>query len=148
MAYTKGIAETIDEVRKAKTNKAKVAILQENNQQWMHQVLFMTYSPSWEWKLPEGKPPYQPLEASTDMEGQMFGELERFYMFRVPGPNGSNIGHPDLQQQRRETLFVQVLESIAPKDAELVIEMKSNKIKGVPKSVVEEAFPGLLDANL
>ncbi len=148
MAYTEGIAEIIDDVRKAKSNAKKVALLKEHNQEWMHQLLYMTYSSNWDWKLPEGTPPFTKNDPSTDLEGSAYSELQRFYLFRVPGPNGSNIGHPDITQQKRETLFVQVLESVAPKDADLFVEIKKKKIKGVPKSVVEDAFPGLLNANL
>jgi hypothetical protein len=40
-------------------------------------------------------------------------------------------------------LFVQILESIEPADAELVIQMKDREIKGVSKTVVKKAFPEL-----
>jgi hypothetical protein len=148
MAYTKGIAEIIDEVRETKSNSKKVAKLKEYNVQWMHQLLFMTYSTKWQWLLPDTEPPYKPNDPSTDLEGQFYGDIERFYLFRLPGPDGSNIGHPTLTQARRETLYVQVLESVAPKDAKLILEITKNKIKGVPISVVSEAFPDLLNANL
>jgi len=38
-------------------------------------------------------------------------------------------------------VFIQLLETIAPKDAKLVLEMKSGAIKGVSTGVVEKAFP-------
>ena len=44
---------------------------------------------------------------------------------------------------RREQLFVQILESVEPADAELILQMKDREIKGVSKSVVAKAFPEL-----
>ena len=51
---------------------------------------------------------------------------------------------------KRENLFIQILGSIQPEDAELVLQMKNREIKGVSKNVVAKAFPelGLLDANV
>ena len=50
---------------------------------------------------------------------------------------------PNAKQMRREQLFVQILESIEPSDAELMLQMKDREIKGVSKSVVAKAFPEL-----
>jgi hypothetical protein len=44
---------------------------------------------------------------------------------------------------RREQLFVSILESVDPSDAELIIQMKDREIKGVSKNVVQKAFPEL-----
>jgi hypothetical protein len=51
---------------------------------------------------------------------------------------------------KRENLFIQILSSIQPEDAELVLQMKNREIKGVSKNVVAKAFPelGLQDANV
>ncbi len=50
---------------------------------------------------------------------------------------------PNAKQMRREQLFVQILESVEPADAELILQMKDREIKGVSKSVVAKAFPEL-----
>ena len=42
---------------------------------------------------------------------------------------------------KREVVFVRLLETIAPKDAKLVLEMKTRSIKGVSSNVVQKAFP-------
>ena len=51
---------------------------------------------------------------------------------------------------KRENLFIQILSSIQPEDAELLLQVKNGEIKGVSKSVVAKAFPelGLQDANV
>jgi hypothetical protein len=69
----------------------------------------------------------------------LYQEQRRLYLF-IAG------GHPDLSQLRRETLFIQVLESIPPEEAELLLAVKDKKLpyKGITKEIVQEAFPGLL----
>jgi hypothetical protein len=47
---------------------------------------------------------------------------------------------------RRETKFIQLLESIHAEDAIIVLNMVAKKapVKGLTKKIVEEAFPNLL----
>ena len=51
-----------------------------------------------------------------------------------------------MQGYKRERLFIGILESIHPQDAELVLKMVEKKMpaKGLTRKIVEEAFPGLL----
>ena len=58
-------------------------------------------------------------------------------------PPGTPPYKPLDEDTDREKLFVQILESIEPADAELVIQMKERNIKGVSKAVVQKAFPDL-----
>jgi hypothetical protein len=54
-------------------------------------------------------------------------------------------GNPNLSKIRRETLFIQLLESIHPKDAILLSSIKDKKIpfKGLTKKIVHQAFPDI-----
>ena len=46
---------------------------------------------------------------------------------------------------KREEIFIGLIEAIHPEDAKLVIAMiNKEKLNGITKNVVEEAFPGLL----
>jgi hypothetical protein len=47
---------------------------------------------------------------------------------------------------KRERIFINVLESVHPKDAELLIKMinKESLGKSITKKLVQEAFPGLI----
>jgi hypothetical protein len=51
-----------------------------------------------------------------------------------------------MNQIKRESLFMQLLESVNPKDAELFIAAKdkSMKFKGITKKLVMETFPNLI----
>ena len=58
-------------------------------------------------------------------------------------------GNPNLKQVRREYLFVELLESIDPSEAELLLQVKDKKIKcrGLTYNLVKETFPELISWN-
>jgi hypothetical protein len=99
-------------------------------------VLEYMFDPRRKFLLPEGAPPYKPSE--WDEPAMMFNELRRLYLF-VEG------GHPNLKQLKREIIFAQVLESVDPPDAELLIAIKDKRspYKGLTKAVAKKAFPEL-----
>jgi hypothetical protein len=51
--------------------------------------------------------------------------------------------YPQMRPIKRETLFIEFLESLDPDDAELIIGMKDKKLpfRGLTKKTVCEAFP-------
>ena len=51
-----------------------------------------------------------------------------------------------LPAYKRENMFVQLLESIHPADAEIVLSMvaKKSPVKFLTKKLVQEAFPNLI----
>ncbi len=138
MAYTKGLAEIIDECRKSKNVKIKAQILKDNESTQLIDLLQLTYNPSIKWIMPEGNPPYEAAPKDADLEGALLGKMRMMkYFIEVNG----NVLEPDVHPIKREDIFVILLESVAPEDAKLVLEMKSGNIKGVSKTVVKEAFP-------
>jgi hypothetical protein len=65
-------------------------------------------------------------------------EARKLYLF-VNG-RGNNLNRTKL-----ENLFIQILESVAPKDAELLCMVKERKLpKGITPSLIEEVWPGLI----
>ena len=140
---TIGMAEALTAARKTKNVTQKVEALQalpEATRNHLHGVFMLTYNPKISWLLPPGVPPYKPLEPDLDQEGRLIRELKNFSYFIA---NEGKPVQPNAKQLRREQLFVQILESIEPEDAELVIQMKDREIKGVSKNVVKKAFPEL-----
>ena len=140
---TIGMAEALKEARKTKNVTQKVEALQalpEDTQQHLHGVFQLAYNPAITWLIPPGTPPYKPLDPDTDQEGRFITELKNFSYFIAH--NGKPV-QPDAQQMRREQLFIRILESIEPEDAELMLQMKDREIKGVSKNVVSKAFPEL-----
>lgn len=138
MAYRKSLYELFKEVGELDTRKEKISRLQEIGQPaWF--VLAYTYSPTAKWMLPPGTPPYKPVSEGTDTEGRLFSELRKLYLFI----EGDSETQKNLKPTRREQLFVNLLESVDPNDAKLLIAMKDGKLpfKGVTKKLTMEAFP-------
>ena len=88
------------------------------------------------WALPEGNPPYKPLDKSFDNQGMLYSEMRRMYIFLE--------GKSNVNQARREQLFIEILEQLDPDDAAVLIEAKDRKIKGVSKNVVKQAYDDFL----
>lgn len=140
----KSIAEILEEVAALKKKEDKITKLRENaNNMVMLKVLQWTYDQRIKWLLPEGDVPYNPTKY-LDQEGNLYNEARRLYLF-VEG------GNPNLKQVRREFLFIQLLESLSPKEAQLLASVKDKKLpyKGITEKLVSEAFPGLInEANI
>lgn len=100
-------------------------------------ILKHAFDPTIKFLLPDTDPPYKPTNF-LDQEGKLYTELRRLYLF-VEG------GNPNLSKLRRETLFIELLESLDPNDAKLLCSMKNKKLpyKEINSKLVLKAFPGL-----
>lgn len=133
-----GVAEILDKTSKLTARKDKIAFLQKNENPALRTVLQLAFHPGVKSAIPEGVPPYKPCEF-LDQEGRLHTEWKRLYLFCAGGNDA-------LKPLKREMLFIQLLESIAPADALLLCEAKDKKIpyKGITPALVNEAYPGLL----
>lgn len=132
-----GMAEFLERVGKQKTTQKKIDLLRANDTLALRIVLQAAYDPKVKFLLPSGTPPYKKNEL-VDQENIMHSEATYIRYF-VEGFN------PDLKQNKREMMFVQFLERLAPADAELLCSIKDKKpIKGITIGHVREALPGLI----
>ena len=133
-----GVAEILEKTSGMTSRSDRIRMLQENNRVALQTVLRGAFDPSIKWLLPEGEPPYKPNDL-VDQEHIFYHECRKMYLF-VEG------GNPDLKQLRREALFVQLLETVAAKDAKLLLAIKDKHLPypGVTSDIIKEAFPGLL----
>jgi len=132
----KGIGEIIKEVKEAKSVGEKIRILQREDNRELRGLLELTYDNRLTWALPEGNPPYKPLDKSFDNQGMLYSEMRRMYVFLE--------GKANVSQARREQLFIEILEQLDPDDAAVLIEAKDRKIKGVSKNVIKQAYDDFL----
>jgi hypothetical protein len=133
------VSKILKDVSAVKKKEDRIKTLRSHHpNKVMLQLLKYTFDDKIVFALPDGAPPYKPCGV-LDNEAGLYQEQRRLYLF-IEG------GHPDLSQLRRETLFIQVLESIPPEEAELLIAVKDKKLpyKNITKEIVQEAFPGLL----
>lgn len=131
--------EVFEQVAKAKGKPAKIKLLRENDNMVVRTILFATFSDRVTFLLPEGRPPFTLAEAHnhpTDLKRQL-GEIKYF----IKGGVGDR-----MIKFKREQKFIQLLEGVHPKDAEVILTMvsKQSPAAGVDANLVKEAFPDLL----
>lgn len=132
------IHEVVEATAKKKTKKEKVQVLKDNESWALKDVLRGTYDESISWNIPVGKPPYTPSQGHNS-SSNLLRQNTQFKFFVKGGPGEK------MMKAKREKIYVTLLESIHPKDSELVIAMiAKTPIKGISKSVVQEAFPELI----
>jgi hypothetical protein len=112
--------------------------LRNNYSDTLKTVLIGFYSPYIKWLLPEGEPPYKKNEI-VDQQHRLYSEARKMYLF-VEG------GNPNLNQLRREALFIEMLESLDPEDAKLLLAMKDGVMPypNITKDFIVQTFPGMI----
>ena len=132
-----GMAEFLEKVGKLKRTQEKIDMLRANDTFALRVILQASYDPSVKFLLPEGSPPYKP-NVLVDQE-HVFHKEARMIQYFVEG------FHPNLAKNKREMMFVEFLERLAPKDAEMLISAKEKKpFKGITLQHITEALPGLI----
>ena len=132
--------EILELVSKQKTDAKKVAILKEYECDALKSLFVWNFDDSVISLLPPGTVPYKPNEnpLGTD-HSSLRREQRNLYMF-VKGGNDA------LSTIRRETIFIQMLEGLHPKEADIVIAVKDKALEDkydIPFEVVEEAYPDI-----
>lgn len=133
------IFEILQKASEISKKQEKVDFLRKMYNPALGIVLRGAFDPSIVWALPEGEPPYKPSDF-PDTHGVLYNEVRKFYLFVKDG-------HPTLTQLKREQLYIQLLESVHPEDAKLLLSIKEKKLpyKGITANLIKEAFPGLLN---
>ena len=132
------ISEILEKVSKVKTKKEKVTILQQYNHDALRMVIKASFDPNIEWALPDGDVPYTRNDAPEGTEHTSLSyESRKLYHFIKGGDNQIN-------QNKREAMFVQMLEGLHESEAAVLVAAKDKKLhqmyKGLSKNVVVEAF--------
>ena len=136
--YTLSFAEIFDKVSKIKSKKEKVSFLKHYQTDALRMVVKSSFDPKIVWALPEGEVPFRPNDAPEGTEhSNLSYEARKLYHY-IQG------GNPILTQSKRESMFVALLESLHPDEADILVAAKDKmlhqKYKGLSKNVVMEAF--------
>lgn len=135
--------EVFDEFEMSKNKKERMDVIGRNLSQLLVDVLKLTFHPNFEWKvkhLPEDyRVPTDVLPGIT--HDTLNRQLRKLYMFQVGNPTAEK-----LTEQRRKELLVQLLESLEPREAEIILGIfqKDLGVKGLDYKFVKEAFPNML----
>lgn len=137
---TPSISEVLEHTTKLKTKKERIEHLRKYDSKPLRDVLKAALDPSIKWLLPEGTPPYKENDDNINTHHVLMQETRKFYLFL------EGYAPPTVKQMQRENLFIQLLESVHPADAKLMVAVKDKKIpiKTITKELVAETFPGLL----
>lgn len=130
--------EVFDQVRNASTREAKVNVLRSNVSSVLLDALYLTYAPHIHFFTVSFPRQYRPdRDAPAGMGWSHLGmELRRMYLFINDHPSSKH-----LSRDKKEELLVQLLESLEPREAEVVISIFQKHIVGVPIELAKEAFP-------
>jgi len=132
--------EVLELVSEQKSDLKKIAVLQEYECDILKSLFIWNFDDSVISLLPQGTVPYKPNEnpLGTD-HSSLRREQRNLYMF-VKG------GNDQLSTIRRETIFIQLLEGLHPKEADIVIAVKDGALEDmydIPFEIVEEAYPDI-----
>ena len=131
------ILELVDE---QKTKAKKVSVLKEYRDDALTAILIWQFDDSVQSAMPEGQVPYKPNEVPVGTDHtSLRREWKALYHFIRGGNDGLN-------NLRRETMFVQMLEGLHPQEAEIICMVKDKRLTDKYKvtfAQVEEAYPDI-----
>jgi hypothetical protein len=131
------LSEIITKATEQPTKEDKIAWLRKHEGVPLKTILNFMYNPKIEFLIPNTPPPWK-KNGYVGVEGMLYKEARRLRIFVKGG------GYDQLDQVKREQLFISLLEDINDNDAELLCKMIAQKpLKGLSRAVVDEAFPDL-----
>ena len=134
------IHEVLELACKQSSKAKKVEILQEYRDDSITAVLIWNFDDTVESAIPAGQVPYKENEVPVGTDHTSLRREWRQLFHFVKGGNST------LSSLRRETMFIQMLEGLHPKEAEIICLVKDKKLTDVYKltyDVVKEAYPDI-----
>ena len=136
------VSEIFQKVSNAKTKKEKIALLKKYSTPAVRALLIWNYDESVISMVPSGEVPYRKNDSPPGTDHTMlFHEYKKLYHYVKGGNDGLN-------KIKREQMFVQLLEALHPKQADIISLVKDKELEEVyPKvtlDVVKEAFPDIV----
>ena len=135
------VSEVLAEAGKIVIREERIKFLRLNKSPGLTDILRIQYDASIVSVLPEGAPSYKQDDAPKGYEYTILNKAYTQFKYFFKGPVSSG-----MKPLKREGLFLNLLESLNPEEAELLIAAKDKKMKskGITKRLVNDTFPGLL----
>jgi hypothetical protein len=132
------ISEILEKAASQGTPKDKANILRAHGSPALQEVLKYTYDPKVTWYCQKA-PAYTPDPAPEGLAfTNLMIEYRRLYVFQKDNP---------VSEKRKNELLIQLLESVHPSEAKTVEQMIEGEIPGLPREVVDIAFPNLISTK-
>lgn len=136
--------EILDLVHEQESEEDKIKVLKTYENDALKTLLIWNFDKSIISLLPQGEVPYQPNESPLGVDhSSLRRDYKNLYNF-VKGGNDS------LSKIRRETIFIQILESLHPNEAEVLILVKDKKLSDkydINIDVVQKSYPDICWGN-
>jgi len=127
------IAEIVEKTSELTDRQAQIDFLRQHDNNTLRTLLSYILDPNVKWALPAGAPPYTPTQ-TFESHGQLYNQARKLYLF-IEG------GNPNIHKMKRESLFIQLLESIDPDDARFMVAAKDKQmLYPIATDVINEAF--------
>ena len=138
----KNIYEIFDEFEIAPSKKEKLLVIEKNLSKTLLQVLELAFHPDYQWLINEMPNEYKIPDTFPGISRcQLSTEIRKLYLFKKGDATAEK-----LSDEKRKQLLLQLIESLEPREAEVVIGILSKDlgVKGLTYKFVKEAFPQLL----
>ena len=135
------ISEVLTEAGKIVKRDERIKFLQLNKSPGLTDILRINYDDAVVSALPEGAPNYRQDDAPKDYQYTILNKAYTQFKYFFKGPIAN-----EMKQIKRESLFLNLLETLHVEEAELLIAAKDKKMKykGITKKLVKDAFPNLI----
>ena len=135
------VSEVLEEASKIIKKSDRIVFLRHNKTPGLTDILRINFDDTVVSALPAGAPSYKRDDAPKGYEYTRLNKAytQFKYFFKGPVANG-------MKPLKREGLFLNLLESLNPEEADLLVAAKDKnmKYKGITKKMVNETFPNLI----
>ena len=135
------VSEVLEEAGKILKRDERIKFLQLNKSPGLTDILRIQYDDTIVSALPTGAPNYRQDDAPKDYQYTILNKAYTQFKYFFKGPIAN-----DMNPLKRESLFLNLLETLHVDEAELLIAAKDKKLKckGITKKLVRDAFPNLI----
>ena len=134
-------SEILQAVSSAKTKREKIDLLREYRNPALVSLLIWNFDDVIKSAVPDGDVPYKPNDNTVpDGLSRLSSSYRTFYNF-------IESGNREISRTRRETLFIELLESLHADEAALLCLVKDKKVGKkyrITKNVVSEAYEDII----
>jgi hypothetical protein len=138
----KNLYEVFDEFAAANSKEEKLKVLHKNWTPTLVSVLQLTYHPDVKWLVKDKPKLYKKPDTLPGVSySSMNAELRRLYLFREGDPAAEK-----LTPEKREQLLLIMLESLEPREADVVIGIfkKNLGVKGLTYKFIRDNTQGVV----
>ena len=145
------VHELLEAVDAERVKAKKFEILRTHGEDSFKMTMIWNFDESVVSMLPEGSVPYQPVESDVQANREkglpqrstIRNSARQFYRF-VKG------GDDQLNKIKRESIFINILETLPPPEAEILVLVKDKALNtkyNITKELVAEAYPEITWGN-